>query len=142
MKTELSKKSKYYIPKERRLELAHFCMQYPDWVNKHIWLRFNPVSSSVNETGVHQANDADSTCDTASELAYLSYCMDTLSKTAHDTDPVIGDYIFQAAIRGVSYDSLNAYTQVPCCRNEFYELYRKFFWLLDQRLRYDLTQEA
>ena len=142
MKTELSKKSKYYIPKERRLELAHFCMQYPDWVNKRVHSLFKVGYSYADQSGVHQAEAKDATFEAASNVIYLSFCMDVVEKTARETDPVIGDYIFQAAIRGVSYDKLSAYTQIPCCRNEFYELYRKFFWLLDQRLRYDLTQEA
>ena len=132
MKTELSKKSKYYIPKHRRLELAHFCRQYPDWVNEHIWLRFNPQNTNFDMSGVHSGGEADVTAETAMELAYLSRNMDVVSKAARATDPIVGDYIFQAAIRGLSYDELNAFQKVPCCRNEFYELYRKFFWILDR----------
>ena len=131
MKTELSKKSEYYIPKHRRMELAHFCRQYPDWINESIWLRFNPQQSSFDLSGVKSWKEADITSETAVKLERLHRNMDLITKAAYATDPVIGDYIFQAAIRGVSYDKLNAYSKVPCCRNEFYRLYRKFFWILD-----------
>ena len=32
---ELSKKNKYYISKHRYYELKHFCLQYPEWVEKY-----------------------------------------------------------------------------------------------------------
>lgn len=31
MRSELSEKNPYYLPKHRFLELKHFCMQYPEW---------------------------------------------------------------------------------------------------------------
>lgn len=31
LRTTLSKKNPYYISKHRRLELVHFCLQYPEW---------------------------------------------------------------------------------------------------------------
>lgn len=130
MKTELSKKSDYYIPKHRRMELAHFCRQYPDWINDRIWLLYSPQKSEATLSGVH-AGGSDMTSEMASRIVRLSNNIEMVEKAAHATDPIIGDYIFQAAIRGVSYDKLNAYSKVPCCRNEFYRLYRKFFWILD-----------
>jgi len=30
-RNELSKKSKYYLPKEEYLTVKHFCLQYPAW---------------------------------------------------------------------------------------------------------------
>lgn len=131
MKTELSKKSDYYIPKHRRMELAHFCRQYPDWVNDRIWLLYNPQKTGSDLSGVHAGGDSDLTSEMASRIVRLSNNIEMVEKAANATDPIIGDYIFQAAIRGVSYDKLNAYSKVPCCRNEFYRLYRKFFWILD-----------
>ncbi len=31
LKSELSEKNKYWIPKHRYYELRHFCLQYNDW---------------------------------------------------------------------------------------------------------------
>lgn len=31
LKSELSVKNQYYIPKHRYYELRHFCLQYPEW---------------------------------------------------------------------------------------------------------------
>ncbi len=31
IRSEISKKKMYWLPKHRQLELVHFCLQYPDW---------------------------------------------------------------------------------------------------------------
>jgi hypothetical protein len=45
---------------------------------------------------------------------------------------------FQVGINfgaGFTYDKLNARLCVPCSRKEFYELYRRFFYILDKERR-------
>lgn len=142
MRTELSKKSEYYISKERRMELAHFCKQYPTWIKERILLIYSPQKNQTDLSETHSGGNSDPTSHTAFEIAYLTYRIDMVEKAARETDPIIGDYIFQAAIRGLSYNNLNAYSKVPCCRNEFYKLYRKFFWILDRKLRHTFAKEA
>lgn len=34
IRADLSKDNQYYISKERRLELSHFCRQYDEWLKK------------------------------------------------------------------------------------------------------------
>lgn len=33
---------------------------------------------------------------------------------------------------GVSYDFLKSRLDIPCCKETYYDLYRRFFWLLDR----------
>ena len=65
MKTELSKKSEYYIPKHRRMELAHFCRQYPDWISERISLLYMPQKSEPDLSCVHSGNKSDMSFDVA-----------------------------------------------------------------------------
>lgn len=64
--------------------------------------------------------------------AYFSNRMRMIEKCADVTDHVIGKYILKGVTEGLSYDTLNAIEQMPCCRDTYYILYRKFFWLLDK----------
>lgn len=34
IRSEVSKKREYWLPKHRQLELAHFCLQYPEWMDR------------------------------------------------------------------------------------------------------------
>ena len=56
-----------------------------------------------------------------------------VEQAARDTDPVIGDYIFIGVTRGLSYEKIRAKYDIPCCKGTYYDLFRKFFWLLDKR---------
>ena len=35
----------------------------------------------------------------------------------------------------ISYDHLKARTGIPCCKDVYYDLYRRFFWLLSKERR-------
>ena len=37
-----------------------------------------------------------------------------------------------AVTEGISYDHLKARLNIPCCKDVYYELYRRFFWILSQ----------
>ena len=42
----------------------------------------------------------------------------------------LGNYILKAVTEGVSYDCLRTRLDMPCCKDAYYNLYRRFFWLL------------
>ena len=45
----------------------------------------------------------------------------------------LGDpYILKAVTEGWSYDILKVRLGIPCCKDTYYELYRRFFWLLNR----------
>lgn len=138
MRSELSKKSKYRLPKERYLELKHFCLQYPDWIQRMSELLYSPVRNHATLSGVHQAKAFDG----SEEYVLLSEKANVVSDTALYLDRYIGPFILEAVTKGRSYDTLQArQSGIPCCRNTFYELYRKFFWLLDRKLRHEVVKE-
>ena len=63
---------------------------------------------------------------------FYSERMELIEKAAAETDAELGDYILQAVTQGISYDHLRARVNVPCCKDVYYELYRRFFWILNR----------
>jgi len=55
-----------------------------------------------------------------------------IEQAAENTDTILKDYILRAVTHDCSYEVLRTMYNIPCCRNVYYILYRKFFWLLDQ----------
>jgi hypothetical protein len=55
-----------------------------------------------------------------------------LENVAKMTDQFLGEYILQGVTEGWSYDILKARLEIPCCKDTYYELYRRFFWLLNK----------
>ena len=53
-----------------------------------------------------------------------------LKKVAYATDEILGVYILRGITSELSYEQLNARERIPCCKDTYYDLYRKFFWIL------------
>ncbi len=63
---------------------------------------------------------------------YYVRLMGMVEQAAAETDLVIGPAIFKAVTNGMSYDILKARIDIPCCKDTYYDLYRKFFWVLSK----------
>lgn len=132
-RSEVSKKNTYYIGKQRYYELKHFCLQYQEWVGTIKYIDGLSKSPGGLENFGKSYNIGNPTEQAAEERAYFSKKIDLLEAVAKDTDPIIGSYILKGVTQGIPYDKLNAFDEVPCGKDMYYELYRKFFWILDQR---------
>ena len=128
IRAEISQSNPYWISKHRYYELKHFCMQYPEW--RRALLAISEYRSGL--VGEKGTGKADPTAALASRRIALSKRIDILEQTAYQTDPVIGTYILKGVISGLSYDSTKARIEIPCCKDVYYHLYRRFFWLLDR----------
>lgn len=126
---ELSIRNKYYIPKHRYYELKHYCMQYDDWCKELTKIKYYPQSVMLDRV---DEPPSDRVCTTAIREACYTSRINGLKSVAKKTDPNYQDYILLAVTKGYSYDKLRARYSIPCSSATYYELYRKFFWLLDQ----------
>ena len=130
IRAELSKKNEYWIDRHRYYELKHFVMQYPLWKMKSEALDGMRSSSVIALCEPH--NEESKVEENAIRKIFYTDRMNMVKKAAQDADPVIGSYILKGILHGVSYDKLSARYKVPCSRDEYYKLYRRFFWLLSQ----------
>ena len=133
VRPEVSTKNEYYIDKHRYYELKHFCLQYPSWTealrNLDGW---GSVSVSMVHQPRHDGRRMDQTGRTVeARLAYENY-ISIVKQAADMTDKFFAPYILTAVTNGFTFDHLRARTNIPCCRKNFYAMYRKFFWMLDK----------
>lgn len=131
MKPELSKKSKYYIPKHRYYELKHFCLQYGFWKKLYLALESDVnVKSSfmqIMETG---KTNGDPTAKQAMRMVSYSRRIELIENAAKETDPDLCNYILKAVTEGLSYDHMKMNHDIPCGKDMYYDRYRRFFWIL------------
>ena len=132
---ELSEKNKWYISKHRYYELRHFCLQYPDWQKQFAEFDGLPsVSPGVMER-INSGEFVDPTSDKAILLNMIVSKMSMVQKAAYEAcnHQFWYQILIEAVTENKSYDVLEAQTQImPVSRNEWYTLYRKFFWCLDK----------
>lgn len=120
IRAKLSKKNKYWISKHRYYELKHFCLQYPEWLNEY-------TKGALRES--------DSTSEWAMARVELKERMEMVEKAAKEADEDLSVYIFQSVTEDKTYANLKTYYGIPCCRDTFYDRYRKFFWVLSNLRR-------
>ena len=92
LKSELSAKNQYYIPKHRYYELRHFCLQYPEWR-----VARNAVGciSSTDISGVSvKQNCSDPVARAAEMRLFYENRMNMIDRIAKETDPSLYSYIF------------------------------------------------
>lgn len=131
LRAELSEKNPYWIERHRYYELKHFCLQYQIWKKAYAMLGNHIKTSGPISIDVRQAV-GDPTAKIAIAKSYYTTRIDMLERVAKQADPIIGTYILKGVTEGMSYDILKARLEIPCCKDVYYELYRKFFWLLDK----------
>ncbi len=129
IRPELSKRSKYWIPRHRYYELKHFVMQYPEW-SEAIKYIDSMVRACEDRNG--KLNNIPDPVGKAVENRWkLVHNISICDNAARETDTFIGKYILEAIINGLSYEQVSARHTIPYCKDSYYDLYHKFFWLLD-----------
>lgn len=133
-RNEISKKNPYWIEKHRYLELKHFCLQYPIW--KAARNSIDGLSKSPDLEMIFSKSGiiSDPTARCAMQIEEYNKKMNMIKKAAHDAcypDTILWIYILDGVTKGKSYECLNAEHNIPCCKDKYYEIYRKFFYILN-----------
>ena len=125
----------YGISGDRYKELLHMCRQYDEMRSRLDRIRAGADSPRPSGGGARAAIK-DPTGNRAARAADSrdAVRVNTIEQAAVAADPAVCRFILRNVTRGVSYDQMAAAARIPCGREAFYALRRKFFWLLDQML--------
>lgn len=130
IRAEISAKNPYWISRHRYYELKHFCLQYPEWKKERSYLvgiSKRPIEQpAIFSSGVF----GNPTADCAEKIIFLDERINMVEQAAHNAEPDLANYILKGATEGLSYTYLKSKLEIPCCKDKYYEVYRKFFWLL------------
>ena len=132
VRSELSSKNPYWIPKYRFFELKYFCLQYPEWKKEYSNLLGVPGLSSIDSFKPRLEYTDDKTSSVAIKRLYFSERISMVEKAVLDADESIYKYLLRGITEGVSYTYLKTYCNIPCSKDFYYDRYRRFFWLLNR----------
>lgn len=127
IRPEVSSKKEYWISRHRYYELKHFCLQYGEW--KQAYNSITMLSSS-NLDKIGSGSVGDPVADIAEQRLFYKSRMELVERLTKEADPTLWNYIFVGVTEGISYEIIRARMDCPCCREIYYETYRRFFWLL------------
>ena len=131
IRPELSRKNKWHISKERYYELKHFCLQYPEWKKKLVELSYATYPQQLSFIG-SDGELCNPTEKRVIDRDIFSSNIKKIEQSAKEADEDLAHYIVQSVCFGRSFIYLDTVLRIPCCKDVFYDRYRKFFWLLDK----------
>lgn len=130
---EITERSPWWIPRQRYYELKHFCLQYPDW---KIQVRMidgiqhqAPYSDMPKDVS---ADILDQTARMAEKRARLTKKIEIVERAALEAGEDLCRYVLKSITEGIPYSVMQCTIRIPCNRNEYYDRYRKFFYVLDK----------
>lgn len=133
IRPELSERNKYWIDKHRYYELKHFCLQYPIWKKARAALNsLNGCSKYLLTISKNIKEDSPVEKCVEARLFYTDR-IKMIENAACEANEIMAIYILKAVTEGISYEHLRASMNIPCCRDTYYELYRRFFWILSNK---------
>ena len=130
IRPELSRKNPYWISRHRFYELRHFCMQYDEWKAALAAINVNGKDPLAGLDKPKNSGTGDPTYQMVLMREEYTNKIDMVEKAAKEGSPELGNYIFKGVTKGISFDHLMAQDQIPCCKEMYYDHYRRFFWLL------------
>lgn len=125
--------SKYFVPKETFLTVVHYCRQYPGWLEE---LRRGPdmvKAIDYQKDRVQVSPSSDQLERVAIRRAAL---YEKLRSVEYTAEIVAGD-LAGWLIKGVCYGHPYHYLQqkgIPCGKDLYYQLRRRFYFEMAQRL--------
>lgn len=129
IRPEVSKRNKYWISRHRYYELKHFCLQYPEWKEK----AKDCARYSGQGDGRVDVEWSDPTYTAMHICQRAKEDMQLVEECCRVAGGDLGGYILRAVTEGLSYVNLRMMYQIPCGRDLYYELYRRFYYILSVR---------
>lgn len=129
----LSLKNRYWIDRHRYYELKHFCLQYPEWKRSYAALD-NLRNRRLVRDIFNRTNEVPRpTSQIAEQKLFFRERIELVESSAEEADAFLADYILEGVTKERSYVYLKAKLDIPCGKDVYYELYRKFFWILSNK---------
>lgn len=132
--TKTREPKRYGIGKNRFREVYYHCLQYNEWKSeleaKTDTVKGREYNGMPSGTGSGNVTEA-----LAIRRAQLRQKMEVIEQTAIETDSELYRYILLDVTNDwVTFNYLEASLRIPCGRTKYYELRRKFYYLLSKKI--------
>lgn len=131
----LSRKNKYFIPKEDYLTAIHYSLRYPLWKQELDSFANTAKAIVYDKDRVQSSGDYDSTYEAAvkiteGDIAKKVHLIDnTITRTAKGLD----DFLRLGVCYGLTFNQLKN-KGMPCERDLYYEMRRHYYYELSKQI--------
>lgn len=131
----LSKKNKYYIPREDYLTAIHYSLRYPIWKQEIDAIADTAKAIRYDKDNVQGSGDYDATFEAAVKLSKsvivkkVKLIDDTIYQVAKGMD----NWLRLGVCYGLTFDQLKN-KGMPCERDLYYEIRRHYYYELSKQI--------
>lgn len=132
IRNSISESNPYYLSKHEYLMLKHFALQYNDWkkAKREIESR---VGSGFKIGGDQNACNYHDPVSIAVEKAErYRIRIELIEQAAKNAGGDIWEFILLGVTTECNYEYLRLVKNIPCCKDVYYKMYRKFYWILNK----------
>lgn len=137
IRSEVSKKSEYYLPKHVFLETYHFCCQYPDWVVEYAELENQLKGITYDKEKVDGGKAEDPMVKLAIRREELWEKIRIIEEAAAEViDPAFReDFIKAMTTANFGWEQVHDKLNLPYGRKPYLKMRRKFYFLVERYRR-------
>lgn len=133
IRNKVSESNPFYLSKHEYLMVRHFALQYSDWKKLKREIE-NRVGYGFKMGGFHDGNIFRPVEKAQEDAEKYSFRMNLIEQAAK----IAGEDIWEIVLLGVTtecnYEYLRLVKNIPCCKDVYYRMYRKFYWVLNQKI--------
>ena len=133
IRNTISETSPYYISKHEYLMTKHFALQYSEWKKEKAEIETR-IRSGWRIGDIHGENAASPVEKIQEEAERYSSRIDLIERMAKIAGEDIWEFVLTGVTTECCYEYLRLVKGIPCCKDVYYKMYRKFFWLLNREL--------
>ena len=131
----LSRKNKYYIPKEDYLTAIHYSLRYPVWKQELDAIADTSKAIRYDKDNVQTSGDYDSTFEAAVKLTEGSIVkkVQLIDDIINQVSKGMDNWLRLGVCYGLTFDQLKN-KGMPCERDMYYDMRRHYYFELSQKI--------
>lgn len=133
IRNTISESNPYYISKHSYMMVRHYALQYPEWKKEKAEIETR-VRFGFKIDGVKNGSVVSPVEKTVDDMEKYFGRIELVERIAKIAGGDIWEYVLIGVTTECNYDYLRLVKGMPCCRDTYYKMYRKFYWLLQHEL--------
>lgn len=130
-----SYRGKYKMTKEQFLSAYYYALRYNEWVLEYRSLLDTSQAIKYSDMPKGSIRTDSQVEDAAIKAEGIHDKIRKIEETAREASPELYTYILKAVTnRDITFHQLKTLTDIPCGKDMFYNVRRKFYFLLYQKL--------
>lgn len=131
----LSRKNKYYIPKEDYLTAIHYSLRYPVWKQEIDAIADTAKAIRYDKDNVQSSGDYDATFEAAVKLSEstIAHKVKLIDDIIYQVSKGMDNWLRLGVCYGLTFEQLKQ-KGMPCERDMYYDIRRHYYYELSKRI--------